>query len=596
MSLNSKRICLLCFLLLLPSLAVEQDQSKPPLTFTSRSELVSVPVVVVNKKGDHVSGLTKDEFELKEDGKTKAIATFEEIQSTVNRPHHPAVQPDVYTNELSNDASPKRLTIFALDQVNTPFMDQHYAREQLMQYLASRVDSHEPISVVAIRANGIRVLHDFTADPAALVAALKKASGDIPSVRPLVDNSAVAGMANSNDAAIDADFRTLSAFASAEGEYVALAEREAILVTLECFQHVAEAFAGVPGRKSLIWATAAFPFRLDPVSGRILAPSVVNVTLNQAAGNRAGPNGRLPTLPSSAEIKTGEAISDLEPVYQRTLQMLSDANISVYPVDARGLIVFFPGANVALSGNPRQTQGSQLESFTQSRSSMFEATRETMEDFAKRTGGKAFYNRNDLDVAFRKAADDSSTYYLLGYYLDQGAKAGWHKLQVKTKRGGVDVRARDGFFVSAPMTKDETMKMDLKMALASPLDYTGVPLSVSWKQSVSDGNSENVGKKKIHFQMLLPASAHVVDTTSNNLVDLAIVVEARAPNGTPVDHFAQHVRTSLKPESLQILQKAGLNYGNDLLLAPGEYSVRFVVQNFSDGRMGTVTAPLQVSP
>ena len=211
--------------------------------------MVLVPVVVTDKSGAHTAGITKDDFEILENGKAKPIASFEEIKSTTSRPARVANPRGVYSNALSVDASPKRLTIFAIDLVNTPFMDQAYARQQLMKYLASRVSSQEPIALVAIKRNGIKVLHDFTADPAVLVQALKRVTGEIPALNggSAGDAVAVAGDTTGND---------LRDFVSENAEYVALAERQAITVTLESFQHVAEAYAGVPGRKSLIWATA----------------------------------------------------------------------------------------------------------------------------------------------------------------------------------------------------------------------------------------------------------------------------------------------------------------------------------------------------
>lgn len=575
MHLARKAVCLICSALLMGApVSADQKEVQGSVTFAARAELVSVPVVVVDKSGNHVAGLTKDDFEVKQDGKTKTIATFEEVKSTTNRPSHVSSTPGIFTNELSSDASPKRLTIFALDLVNTPFMDQAYARQQLLKFLANRVSSQEPIALIAIWSGGIKVLHDFTSDPAVLVAALKQVSGEIPAVHDL---------SNADFAEVEG----LNGFATGSGEYVALVESQAILITLECFQHVAEAFAGVPGRKSLIWATAAFPFALDPASGRVLSAHSVNVNLNQRPGSSVGPNGSLPTLPSSTEIH-GADLSPLEPVYRRTLQMLSDASISVYPVDARGLIVFFPGAKTPLGG---AAEGRAIAEYKQA---MFESTRATMIDFAEMTGGRAFYNRNDLDVAFQKSADDSASYYLLTYYLDKDTKPGWHKLQVKTKRGGVEIQARDGFFVTPDADKGESLKMDLRMALASPLDYTGVPLSVRWG-SVGAGAAKDA-KRNVRFEITLPPSSNIVDTSNNNLVDLEVLVLAVTPTGGAADQFAQRIKTNVKPESMPLLQRAGLNYGNDLQVPPGKYSVRFVVRNNLDGRLGSVTAPLQVTP
>ncbi|MGD0415450.1 MAG: VWA domain-containing protein [Terriglobales bacterium] len=572
MSLAGKVAGLLCSLLMLTAaMSGGDDRPQAYVTFTSRTGLVLVPVVVQDKSGEAAAGLTKDDFELQENGKSKPIATFEEVKTLTNRPSRPAPQSGVYTNELSNDSSPKRMTIFALDLVNTPFLDQAYAREQLIKFLANRVGSQEPIALVLINRNGIKVLHDFTSDPAVLVAALKKVSGEIPGVYGVGVNEE-----------ISAEAQELNGFVSGTGleAYVMLAQREAIMVTLESFQHVAEAYAGVPGRKSLIWATAAFPFGLDPVTGTILSPTVFHQGVN-VSGNQYTPrSGALPPLPESTSIQTGEDLKSLEPLYQRTLQMLNDASISVYPVDARGLLVFFPGADI-----------SKIAGVSAYNKALFDSSRDTMVGFADMTGGKAFYNRNDLDTAFQKAADDSASYYMLGYYLDKNAKPGWHKLHVKLKNGGKEVRARNGFFVMPESTQTDTKKMDLRLALVSPLDYSAVPFSVRWGAVQGQG-----AKKKVHFQINLPPSSSVVDTSTNGQVDLEVLAAARTATGQSADHFGEHVQANLKPDSLQAFQRDGLNYSNDLLVTAGEYQVRFVVRDNLNGRLGTVTARLQVNP
>ena len=597
MNLARKVAELLCSLLILTAaMAGGDDKSQAGVTFTSRTELVLVPVVVQDKSGEPVAGLTKDDFELQENGKSKPISTFEEVKTLTKRPSRPAPLRGIYTNELNNDSTPKRMTIFALDLVNTPFLDQSYARQQLIKFLAKRVDSQEPIALVVIKRNGISVLHDFTSDPAVLVAALKKVSGEIPGVQGVgvgEETSASALEGNAVNVAAEAvahenpglaEVLGLNSFVNAlgpEDAFVMLAEREAIMVTLESFQHVAEAYAGVPGRKSLIWATAAFPFGLDPVTGTILSPTVYHQGAIQSTGSGLERGtGNLPPLPSSTSVQTGEDLKSLEPLYQRTLQMLNDASISVYPVDARGLLVFFPGADT-----------SRIDGVAAYNKALFDSSRDTMVGFADMTGGKAYYNRNDLDTAFRKAADDSASYYMLGYYLERNPKPGWHKLHVKLKNGGKEVRARNGFFVTPKSSEAETKKMDLKLAMVSPLDYSAVPFSVKFEAAQGQG-----AKKKVHFQISLPPSSNIVDVSNNGQVDLEVLASARTATGQSADQFGQRVQTNLKPDSVQVVQRDGLNYGNDLLVPAGQYQVRFVVRDNLTGRLGTVTAPLQVSP
>jgi VWFA-related protein len=557
---------LLCFVLACAPLAASSsDQTQPPTTFTSRTELVMVPVVVDNKSGAHVGGLTKDDFEVQENGKTRSISVFEEVKSPGNKIARSG-QPGVYSNAIANSGTAQRLTIFALDMVNTPFLDQAYARRQLLRYLANRLDSQEPTALVAINGNGIRVLHDFSADPAVLVTALKKVTGELPGVGGLDVRE------------VTQEVSTLNGLVNGQEALAMMGTRQAILVTLESFQHVAESFAGVPGRKSLIWATASFPFGLDPVTGTILSPRVFFQGATHDSGTGMDRSGGLPPPPSSTNIQSSDDLKSLEPLYQRTFQMLADAQISVYPVDARGLVVFFPGPDVS------RIQG--LSSFNQA---LFEASRETMVGFAEMTGGRAFYNRNDLDFAFKRAVDDSASYYMLGYYLDKNAKPGWHKLKVKLRKGGEQVRARNGFFVTAPDRRKDVSKMDLQMAMASPLDYTGLPVSVHWESPQAAG-----AKKKVHFALTFPPNSNIVDTSANNHVNLEVLLVARNSVGRPADQFAQHIETNLKPEGVETFTREGLNYGNDVMVPAGEYSVRFVVRDNLTGRLGTVTAPLRV--
>jgi VWFA-related protein len=537
--------------LLLGAMAASQvprahDEKDTVMTFTSRTDLVLVPVVVTDKAGTHITGLAKNDFELEEDGEAKPIANLEEVRTGTSRVTRSMTRPGVYSNELAGDSKPKRLTIFVLDLVNTPFLDQSYAREQLVKYLAKAVNSQEPSALVAIGANGLKVLHDFNTDPAVLVAALKKTTGETAVVRSASPNEAgaeVNTLLSASDRRFNADqingeAQRLMRFINGSGPDagVEIIKRgQAMSVTLQAFEQLAEALSGIPGRKSLIWATASFVFALDPASGTL---------------------------------------------YGRALQMLNNANIAVYPVDARGLVVSFPGADV-----------SRIEGLISYDQTLFEGSRDAMDNLAAMTGGQAFYNRNDLEVAFKKAVDDSASYYLLGYYLDKNEKPGWHNLHIKLRAIKSEVRARSGFFVTPEAKQTDIRRMDVSLALLSPLDSTALPVSVGWSGVQADGS-----KKKIYFEIDVPPESKIVDATKNGLLDLRVVVAARYVDGKPADQFSQSVHLNLKGEALQEFLIAGLNYKNELHLAAGEYSVRFVVRDNLTGRVGSVTAPLQVAP
>ena len=109
-------------------------------------------------------------------------------------------------------------------------------------------------------------------------------------------------------------------------------------------------------------------------------------------------------------------------------------------------------------------------------------TQATYETFASMTGGRPYYNSNDLVKGFRDAVRDSSEYYMLGYYLDHSdTKPGWRKLRVKVDREHAEVRARSGFFVTKTTVDPGTSRdIDVKLALESPMDYTALPVVVHW--------------------------------------------------------------------------------------------------------------------
>src|SRR5476649_2880710 len=99
----------------------------------------------------------------------------------------------------------------------------------------------------------------------------------------------------------------------------------------------------------------------------------------------------------------------------------------MYPVDMHGLLnTAQPDATYrARKGNT----SSQLGKFTTEKENRSEDSIQSLTSFAGETGGKAFYNNNDLVSGFREAVADSKSSYLLGYYLEPNATPGWHKLR-----------------------------------------------------------------------------------------------------------------------------------------------------------------------
>ena len=538
----------------------KDKENDSEVKFTARVELVLIPTLVTDKSGHHITGLKKEDFTVLENGAEQKIATFEEISSDPHRLTRPK-NPNEFANSLAGESSNRRITLLVLDLINTPFMDQAAARSDLLKYLTQSVDQREPTALYTLTRSGIHVVHDFTTDPRVLVAALHKVKGDTfqmvdsdATVEALTGSASPDGSAGVDPGAVQSEAQQIQTMMEdAELNFKSFEQRVAITYTLDALQQVAQALAGFPGRKSLLWAGGGFPFNVSDNSMQL------------------APIGR-------------DTLTDVFPMYEHTWQLLNNAQIALYPVDVKGLVVPMATASV---GNPGKNYGRNMN-----RRQM--DTQATFETFASMTGGRPYYNSNDLVRGFRDAVNDSAQYYMLGYYLDRSkTKAGWRKLAVKVKRDHTEVRARSGFFVTNATVDPETSRNnDISSALQSPLDYTSLALVARWDK-IEPGKEP--GKKHVNYQMHLAPDAALIDDADNNHIALNFIALAKTPDGKQADQpMGQKIDVHLPPEKLASIRQNGVGYRGFLDLPPGEYTVRFVVRDNLSGRVGSVAAPLKV--
>lgn len=525
------------------------EQGKP-LQFRSQTSIVQVPVVVTDKAGNHIHGLTKADFRVLENGKAQKIASFEEIIPAAIPQPSAAPTAGTFTNVSPTKTSPRAVTVILLDEVNTPFVDQSYARKQLVKYLATHLQPSQPVGLMALSERGLTTLSGFDTNPQVLMAALKKASGHVSTMENYSnDAKAIAatgdapdGLSHGISPGESPDLVIRQFMLQLEASDATYSQARAIETTLRAFLEIAWSLSGTPGRKSLVWVTGSFPFYLDSFT----------------------------SVPGDNSLRA---------LYERSLQALSDAQISIYPVDARGLATdpTFSGENTG-SLLPAGASDSALQSSITS-----------LKTFAAMTGGAAYYNTNDLSGAYGRAVQDSSSYYLLRYYLDHhDNKMGWRKLQVEVSRGDTEVRSRAGFLVTSVSANPKlTQKADLDLALHSPFESTGIPIAEQWEGLRTKGE-----KKQIGFVLRVPSTG-LIDEADKNYVDLEFVAQAMT-KGVVAGTVSRQFKGNIVPETLAKLKNDGVVYQNLFELAPGDYEVRFVVRDNLTGRIGSLIVPLTV--
>jgi VWFA-related protein len=539
---------------------VNAQTSQPAATFTSSTELVLIPTVVNDKSGVHIAGLHKEDFTLKQDGKSHPIAVFEEVNTDSTRMRRSAGEHGTFSNfETGSGSDYHRLNIIVLDFVNTPFSDQANARNELLKFLSEAAESGEPMCLLALTRGGLTLLHDFTDDPRLLAAALRKTE---PNTAPLIHESAVdTGHPPTGDATGAMLTKLIREQLENESQLASTEAKNTTSLTVQAFQQIANAFRGLPGRKSLIWASSGFPFSLSPPSSLMCDP--------------ACPVHQRDEMQSS---------------YDNLWRMMNDSQIAIYSVDLRSSVtdtsMSSGGVRPSDIGDPQFDTDAQAQWKRQD-------TDSALQLFAENTGGKAFLGGNNLVQSFHQAIQDDSSYYMLGYYVSRTTtKPGWHQIVVTTARKGAHARYRNGFFLTRD-TSTTSARQDVQLALISPLDFVGVPVSMSWSGSKP---GKSAGKTTMQFDLVMPPNFASVDESDQNHMVVDIAAVARNANGEAVAEFSQRIETHLKPDGLEQIQHNGMTYRNALQLPPGDYTVRFVVRDSIGNRTGSVAAKVNVAP
>jgi VWFA-related protein len=442
--------------------------------------------------------------------------------------------------------------------VNTPFTAQAHARDELLKFLVSNVRGDQPTALLIIGRTGLKQIHAITTDPQVLVAALKRVSGQSSTADTLAGSAIDAD----NNALLDesnqlSDFRKQS-----DGLIGDFQQRDAIRITLSALEQIGQAFSGVAGRKSLIWASSGFPFLLEDRS------SVLGFGT--------------------------DTVGD----YDRTWRVLNSANIAVYPIDALGLSnsVYNQQFDATRRMVTRPTGPGSRFPNNAPRYDFYRQTQDTLRAFASATGGVACLDRNDLAKCFLEAQEDSDSYYLLGYYLppDQ-RKPGFHKLKVSLDQKHLQVRARSGFLIPDPtvVQQDDTRKSEVLTALASPVDYTNLHLLVNWGEVKPDkAHPDHI---QTRFLLSVPPNSVTIDSALNNHISIDIAALALNSTRKEAGEFSKTVDAKLKAQTVELIRTSGLQFSDMLSLPKGKFTVRFVVRDNLGGRIGTVTAPLEVN-
>ncbi len=552
-------------------------QSLPPPsngTLKTKTRLITVDVVVTDSHGNAVRGLTASDFRVFDMGHgPQAIAHFEFVDHSKKAPSEgtkvPRLGAAVYSNQpLAGITIPP--TILLMDALNTEIQYQVEARRHMLLLLKT-LPATTPTAVLALSHN-LRVVQNFTTDPALLRAAIDK------TLNPLSIEQNPQDDANSaSNVALDQNGGTETSETQAleDFEKAAYEQQMAIRVdeTTSAMIAIATYLQSYPGRKNLIWCSASFPLWLLPTSD-------------------FGGNPALGLSPSTTKIPGQEFIgsASYENKVRKAIETLTDAQVAIYPVDAQGLqtpALYSTAQNPHINGfNPGAGFGAQLNREDTERFS----AQATMQELADETGGKPCKNTNDLSGCVESALNDSSVYYELGYSpQDVRWDGSFHKISVKSSQHGLKLRYRSGYFATdlADLAKQPPQDL-LRQACMDPLPSRSIPLTA---EAITPPKSQAPALPARYLLTISPSALSLASDSGSRQLRLRMAVCEFDPAGDSFQFYPKDLSRPVPETLYQGWQANGIRNIFDYDAKPGNQRLRFVVLDVPSGTTGAVDVP-----
>ena len=517
-------------------LAISATAQQPQPVFTANSNLVIVDVTVRDKSGRPIEGLRAGDFAVFEGGKPQKIAMFE-FQKLSEEPAPPPklaladqLKPPEAPKTTITSEKPgqvqyhdKRLMVFYLDFSSMGISEQLRAQEAALDYAAKHITKDDLVAIL-LYTSQIQVLTDFTADRDVIDSILK--------ALPIGEMSELAGLADTDDTNGE---DTGAAFVADETEFNIFNTDQ----KLAAIEQAARMLAPLPEKKALIYFSAGV--------------------------NKTG-------IDNQAQLEA-------------TINAAVKANLAVYPIDARGLMADPPGGDASHAAS-RGTGIYNGSVYNQQRATINDS-QETLYTLAADTGGKAFFDSNDITAGIVQAQQQMRSYYLLGYYTTNAAQDGkYRKITVKLNNlASAKLEHRKGYYASKVWGKlsGQEKEQQLKEALSAGDPATDLPLAL-----------------QVNYFRVAPTTYFVP-------VSIKIpgsVVALAAKRGASVTQFdfagqiqdEQHAVAGNVRDNITIrldganAAKAGhqsFQYDAGFTLEPGRYRLKFVVRENATGKLGT---------
>jgi len=526
---RGRGLILFAFVLLLYSLlALAQQQTpQPPFTVSVSTQLVIQTVSVTDKDGKALTGLTADDFTVTEDNVPQTIKLFEfqKIDDSVApRTVVPAQQ------QFAAALQPTTTRISPVPDGDTRYQD----RRLLAIYFD--MSALDPIDRFRALTAAQAFIEKEMKGPD-LVALFTYSDGSVRVRRDFTDNKdalieSIQRLLYPKDTDVAED--TATDFGQNNGEFNLFnTDRQ-----LAALQTAVNMLGALREKKSLIYFASGLSL-----------------------------NG----VDNQAQLRA-------------TLNAARRANVSFYPVDARGLVATAP------MGNASQKSPGGLGMYTGATAMaslrVLQRSQDALYTLAADTGGKALLDSNDLSLGIVRAQQAQFSYYILGYYSTNTNRDGrLRKVKVTLKDRSADLSYRESYYADKEFSKystaDKERQLEEAMMLGNPITDITIVMEMNYFRL-------NNAEYFVPLAVKIPGSELVLaqkEGAERTVIDF--IWEIKDESGGTTSNNRDKVEIKLKGETAGRLASSPVQYDGGFTLFPGKYTIKFLARNAETGRIGT---------
>jgi VWFA-related protein len=513
--------------------------------------VVNVDVYVTDKQGNAVKGLTKNDFQLTENGRPVEITNFYAVNdgkpvtplTPAEAEAAPAAPGALAPGEMEKIQTPEdqrlRLIVY-VDNYNLLPFDRNRVMRELRAFIGQKLHRGDEL-MLATYDRELHIRHGFTSDPSLIAAGmldLEKISAQ--GVHAASDRRDVLQRIQDSQSVAEAE---TYAHNYAENVFNDLS------FSLDALKKLVDSMAGMPGRKAVVYVSDGL---------QMIAGQDVFYAVQAKFGEQST------SMTSTLEYNVSRRLDEL------TAQ--ANANrITFYTIDAAGLRT--NEANSAENQGPGTSAPGVAQLVDSVNVSNLQSTLQTL---AEKTGGVAILNTNVITPRLERIATDFGTYYSLGYTPPHFGDGRYYQIDVKVKgRKDLKVRHREGY---RDKSIEATMSDGTLAALSFPFEQNPLGVSLEFGQP----RPRDDGLYLVPVLVRIPIGKLQLvphEQTQTEDARVRLFIAALDSEGGTSDVQQAPVPISIPKKDLEVAQKKQYVYSVTLLMRPGDQRVSIGVRD-----------------